>query len=144
MGCVEYVVDAFHLQNSTEALLGITQRSHQGLAFLVDEIVDGRRVVDFVGILGAEGEIAIAQVDACSSGTHVFRDVVEHALVDLLLADETSSDAHFELGIVECCDALVQVPFCIHATHDAAIVVGGEIALQIRCPKITLAAIHAL
>ena len=138
-----HVVDTFHLQHGAKAFLRIAQRSHQGLAFLINEVVDGRGVVDLVCILCAERNAAIAQIDATCGGTNVFGDIVEQALVVLFLADKTTADAHPELGIVEGGDALVEVPFAIHAAHDATIIVGGEIAFKIRRPIIALTAIQA-
>ena len=139
-----HIVGTLHLKNGAKAFLRIAQRRQQGTAFLVDEVVDGRGVVDLVGIFSTKSPVTVAEVDASSSRTHIFRDVVEGALVGLFLTDEAAAESHGELRLVEGCDALVEVPLGISATHDATIVVGIEVSFQIRCPKITLASIYGL
>ena len=139
-----HIVDTFHLQHSAETFLRIAQRGHQSLAFLIDEVVDGRGVINLVGIFGAECPVAIAQVDATCGSAHIFRDIIEQALVILFLADEATADTHPELGVVQGGNALVEVPLAVDTAHDATVIVNGKLTFQIRCPIITLAAIQCL
>ena len=139
-----HVVDTFHLQNGAEALLRIAQRRKDSTTFPVDIVIDGRRVVDLVGIFRAEGPVAITQIDAGSSSTHVFRDIIEQALIFLFLTDETASDGHPELGVIHRWDALVEVPFGIYAANNATIFFSAHITLKIRSPEETLATVNTL